>query len=87
MIRLRDEATGAEAEWDDGAWSGDEAFVRRLRTLAKLEHAEQGPGSPPSVVQARMAERFPAAGGIVVVDQTKPKEWPRFDKDGLEIVY
>ena len=42
---------------------------------------------PPSVVQARMAERFPAAGGIVVVDQTKPKEWPRFDKDGLEIVY
>lgn len=86
MIRLREDATGAEAEWDRGRWSGDEDFVRRLRVLANIEHALTYVSTSFAWVQARMAERFPAHG-VTVVRQAEPEEPPRFDSDGLEIVY
>ena len=43
MIRLRDKATGAEAEWDRRQWSGDPDFVNLLQAAMRIEHL---PGYP-----------------------------------------
>ena len=83
MIRLRDKATGAEAEWDRYEWSGDEGFVRRCRTLASIEHVYGSAHDTFAVIQERMAETFPPHG-VAVVRQTKPKETPH---DREDVVY
>ena len=70
MIRFRENHTGHEAEWDRYEWSGDEAFVERLRTLERILHVHSTFASDTfEGVQARMAEEFPQAG-ITVVRQT-----------------
>ena len=73
MIRLREEVTGAEAEWDRHEWSGDKRFVKRLRTLAEIEHVFGTHHDTFAQIQTRMAERFPPSG-VEVVRQTKPEE-------------
>ena len=52
----------------------------------RIEMIGPGPGSPYGDTQRRMREKF-APHGIVVVRETKPEESPRFDPDGIEIVY
>ena len=84
MIRFRYH-DGSEAEWDRGEWSGDENAISQLRVLQSIEEAWPGPCAAYAHVQARMAERFPAHG-IVVVRQTKPPAPPRIGDDGLEII-
>ena len=73
MIRLRDKATGAEAEWDRRKWSGDEGLVERLQRLMRIERIPGFSHETFASIQARMAETFPGHG-LVVVRQTKPEE-------------
>ena len=73
MIRLRDKATGAEAEWDRDNWSGDADLVSLLRVMVRTEHIRSHCHDTFGAMQARMAESFPAYG-IVVVRTTKPEE-------------
>ena len=75
MIRLRDKATGAEAEWDREQWSGDADFIRQLRVMMHIEHVRSFCHDTFGAMQARMAERFPS-WGIVVVRTTTPEEIP-----------
>ena len=74
MIRLREKATGAEAEWDRGKWSGEPRLVKRLRTVTYiLDVFSSGAHDTYAAIQGRMAEKLPRAG-IEVVRQTTPKE-------------
>ena len=83
MIRLRDQFTGAEAEWDAGDWSGDADFIERLRILTDIEHVYSSAVHDSfASVQQRMAQRFPRHG-IAVVRETEPKELP--PPEGLAI--
>ena len=82
MIRLRDKATGAEAEWELGQWSGDPELVELLKMTMRavglgLEHEqEQLPYRSWTQTQRLMSERLPKHG-IVVVETTAPAEdWP-----------
>lgn len=78
MIRLRDKATGAEAEWEMGEWSGDPDFVSLLELLVRAERLgeRQRPHESWGETQLRMTEQFPKHG-IVAVKTTPPaKDYP-----------
>ena len=75
LIRLRDKATGAEAEWDREQWSGDTDFIQQLRVMMRIEHVRSFSHDTFGAIQSRMAERFPSYG-IVVVHTTTPEEIP-----------
>lgn len=85
MIRFRDKRTGAEAAWDRGRWSGDPDLARQMEVRMRIEHLDLGPSTAFGDLQADMAERLPPYG-LVVVEQTTPKELPRFDSQGHEII-
>ncbi len=73
MIRVRDKATGAEAEWDGHEWTGDPDFAALLRIACRALRLQFDPFAGYAHVQQRMAETLPQHG-FVVVRQTKPVE-------------
>ncbi len=75
MIRFRQKATGAEAEWDRGEWSGDPDLVQMLELAMRIEHLPAFAWHPFQVTQKLMAEQLPEYG-LVAVEQTAPVEDP-----------
>ena len=75
LIRLRDKATGAEAKWDRGDWSGDADLVSLLRVWMRIFHIRSHCHDTFGAMQARMAESFPAYG-VEVMRTTQPEEIP-----------
>lgn len=77
MIRFRQKATGAEAEWDQRRWSGDSDFVRFLESAARLVDPPglTMPNRTFAETQRILAEGLPQFG-VVVLRQTKPVEHP-----------
>ena len=73
MIRLRDKATGDEAEWDGHEWTGDTDFSALLEIVCQTLGLRFDPFAGYGHVQQRMAETLPQHG-FVVVRQTKPVE-------------
>ena len=73
MIRVRDKATGAEAEWDGHEWTGDPDFVALLQLACSAPGLQFDPFAGYAHTQQRMAETLPGQG-FEVVRQTKPVE-------------
>ena len=75
MIRFRQTATRAEAEWDRGQWSGNPDLVRLLENAMRIEHLPAWNWDPFRATQRLMAKQLPQYG-VVVVEQTTPVEDP-----------
>ena len=83
MIRFRQRLTNAEAEWDQGRWSGDPDLVRLCELLMRHERLPAWNWDPYSAIQDAIAREFPKHGLTIVEQTPAPTDLPPWNPDAV----